>query len=130
MTAPDDLIRRDTAERAIRALIDSPARGSDLHARGVVCGLVIAQESLAALPADPVAEAAEARVAELEAIQKIARVQVDDEGDMWLHLDGGENYKASVNVSAKVEHGGCIVRGGVRQAAEALRSLLAKGGAS
>ena len=58
MTAHDDLIRRDTAERAIRALIDSPARGSDLHARGVVCGLVIAQESLAALPADPVAEAA------------------------------------------------------------------------
>ena len=68
-------------------------------------------------------KAAEARVAELEAIQRIAHVQVDGDGDLWLHLDGGKNYKASVNVSAKFATHRGVVHGGVRQAAEALRAL-------
>jgi len=71
------------------------------------------------------AEAAAVRLAKLEAERKIAHVQVDEAGNLWLHLDGGESCKVSVNVTAKLESGGCIVRGGVRQAAAALRSLLA-----
>lgn len=72
------------------------------------------------------AETAEARVAELEAIQEIAHVQVDDLGYLWLNLNGGEGcYKASVNITDAVSFGGSIVRGGVRQATEALRKLHA-----
>lgn len=58
MTAPDDLIRRDTAERAIRA------RQRDTEDSGIYAGLSVALQELAALPADPVAEAA-GKLAEL-----------------------------------------------------------------
>ena len=68
----------------------------------------------------------QAEVARLREISRIARVQVDDSGDLWLHLDGGDGCcKASMNITAKAEHSN-IIRKGVAQAAAALRGALAR----
>lgn len=76
MTAPDDLIRRDTAERAIRA------RQRDTEDSGIYAGLSVALQELAALPADPAAEAAAMLAEATEAHETAARV-MDHAMDAW-----------------------------------------------
>lgn len=64
----------------------------------------------------------------LRATAKIARVQVTEGRELWLHLDGGGRYKASLNVSHLISptrsfnSPGPIVQGGVREAIDALLS--------
>lgn len=76
MTAPDDLIRRDTAERAIRA------RQRDTEDSGIYAGLSVALQELAALPADRMAEAAAMLAEATEAHETAARV-MDHAIDAW-----------------------------------------------
>ena len=94
----DDVIRRGTAERAIRA------RQRDTEDSGIYAGLSVALQELAALPADPVAEAA---VRFADVIDRAQRQLVTGKPIRLYGLSGPEGeaalgaYRAAVAARAK-----------------------------